>query len=353
MLKYSINCLKLGLSFLKRKIKNKIWHDKRSQRILKNRSKKRKHPHSQGNSICVRKFYTCVAPKNFSIIDNAVECIDFFDDIIKKIDEHSFKAQFFIDTSNVEHVTVDAIMYLIALLNDVRTKISKALSYRFKGNYPKSLDARRIFIESGFTEYVNSNGSTILPTSSKIRILNGKTNDPTTVKEVCCFVQTHCNLNRIETMPLYNTLTELMLNTHHHAYNNDQYSKTACKWYLYAEKTDKYVRFSFLDTGEGIPNTVYKKFFEKLQFYKKDSDFIVSALNGDFRTQTRQNNRGKGLPQIKDCCSTGLLRDAYIFSGKGLCKINNESFEFTQTDYKNALLGTLFSWNIAIKEENI
>lgn len=351
MLKYIIICLKLVLKFLKRKIKNKLWRDRRSRKILKKLSKKQKHTSNSKKGTHTHEIYICTAPKNFSIINNPTECIAFFNDIIKKIDEHSFKAQFIIDTSNVEVVTVDAIMYLIALLKDIRTKISKALKYKFKGNYPKTLAARRTFIESGFSEYVNSNSSSIVPTTSKIQILSGKSYSTIVAKEVCCFVQKQCNLTRSDTLPLYNVLIELMLNTQNHAYNSHLYNQSACEWYLYAERTDKYVQFSFLDTGEGIPNTVYKKFLEKLQFNKKDSDFIVSALNGEFRTQTRKPNHGKGLPQIKQCCSTGFLKDVYIFSGKGLCNINNETFEFAQKDYKDSLLGTLFSWNISIKEK--
>lgn len=352
MLKYFMKCLRVVSEFVKWKIKNKIWHDKRSQKILRNKNKKRRHSsHKHGKKH--NKVYICTAPKNFSIINNATECIGFFDDIIKKIDEHSFKAQFVIDTSNVETVTVDAIMYIIALLKDVRTKTSRALSYKFRGNYPKNPEARRVFVESGFTEYVNSNNKNIAPTTSRIHIMSGKTYNNAVAKEVCLFVQEHCNVTRKDTIPLYNTLIELMLNTHNHAYNDNHYDSSACEWYLYAEKIDNYVRFAFLDTGEGIPNTVYKKFVEKISLHKKDSDFIVSALNGDFRTQTRQNNRGKGLPQIKKCCTTGLLKDVCIFSGKGLCKINNETFDLTQNDYKTSFLGTLFSWNIAIKEENL
>ena len=43
--------------------------------------------------------------------------------------------------------------------------------------------------------------------------------------------------------------------------------------------------FVFLDTGLGIPSTVYKKWKEKINFTIQDSFLIKSALEGEERTQ--------------------------------------------------------------------
>lgn len=159
-------------------------------------------------------------------------------------------------------------------------------------------------------------------------------------------------MTKIDTIPLYNVLVELMGNTAHHAYkdvtNRDISSNS---WFLYAEEADDFIEFVFLDTGVGIPNTVYKDFHEKLMLPilgKEDSKYIKSALLGDFRTETREKNRGTGLPEINRACKDGFLSNMIIYSGRGCCKIVNNEGEnkYILSDMSKISIGTLFKWRI-------
>ena len=140
-----------------------------------------------------------------------------------------------------------------------------------------------------------------------------------------------------------------MTNTTQHAYNTRFNSLNS--WYLYAESLQDKVRFVFLDTGLGIPTTVKKNFFEKILPLSKDCELIKSALKGDYRTQTKQKNRGKGLPQISECFSLGILENVSIYSGCGCCKLTDKNGDYDLIEYKNKIFGTLFSWEISRKDE--
>ena len=117
---------------------------------------------------------------------------------------------------------------------------------------------------------------------------------------------------------------ELMTNTHNHAYNNKNGFIKA--WYLFASvNNDKgCIEITFVDTGEGIPVTVAKKMIEKI-FTKKDNQYIISALNGDFRTQTHEKNRGKGLPDIYEHFNKNQIKNLKIISCKGKVELNDKN----------------------------
>jgi hypothetical protein len=343
-----------------------VWLKRRNikilRRISRQKSIKKQHGieenhknlsiHENNDDIHYSKYkrnrYTFSAPDIFSIDDNPELTIKFFNDIIKRKNSKKFGATFYIEVSKVTKIDIEALMYIIAILND--TKYNSKWNYKYSGNFPNDGNSKRIFIESGFLSYVKSDMKKIVPASNKIRIIDGKFNDNEVARKICIFVREICKLNSIETRPLYSFIIELMGNTKDHAYNDNKNNLSANSWYLYAEESEDYIHFVFLDTGVGIPQTVYKQWHEKFLKPKNDSELIYSALIGEFRTETKVKYRGRGLPQINDCCQIGLLKDVVIYSGTGCCKIEyNEKklgYEYVLNENKNRIFGTLFKWKI-------
>ena len=79
-------------------------------------------------------------PKDFSLINNPEETMSFFMDFKNEIDRKQYGTQFFVDSSKVETVTVDALIYLVAILQN--DKQNSYLKYSFAGNYPKNKEAK-------------------------------------------------------------------------------------------------------------------------------------------------------------------------------------------------------------------
>lgn len=359
--------LKNGDAIIKRKVLNKIWLDSHCKKVLLQKSKK--YRYNKGGKRCKRNKHAInatksrkqkinqifKAPRVFSMRDNPDETIKFFNRILDTEHKYSFGTHFYIDSSEVEEVSVDALMYLIAIVNDI--KYNKVFQYSFEGNYPRSSTAKKIFIQSGFVNFVNSGTLPgLFKNKERFEIRQGSYTNTTVAGELCKFVQQHCHLTRIDTLSLYPIFIELMSNTRQHAYKEAkskyQYQK-ANFWYCAAEKRSDYVKFVFLDTGLGIPTTVKKKatenFSRKLGLNGlKDSELIRSALSGDYlRTETKQHNRGKGLPQITSCFHTGLIKDVFVYSGKGCCMLSEyDQQDYQVAEYSSKLFGTLFSWKV-------
>lgn len=343
-------------------ISKKIWLDRRSRKLLKKKSKVKakkaavRKKRSQDSRALPVKFIgdkiTLESPTNFSIIENPEDTNRFFGNIYYIIKKNRKRdAVIFLDFSKVQSATVDALMYLVAVLEDIKSAYYKTYNYNVEGDFPLQHDARSLFENSGFLAYVVHPSMEIVPKSKKIQISHGSKIDPGLAKDVCQYVQNKCNLDKIGTVPLYQVLIELMGNTNQHAYAAKTNVKERKRWYLYAEEEKDCVRFVFLDTGAGIAKTVYKKLAEKVRFVS-DSEYLVSALKGDFRTQTKKKNRSKGLKQISECSKSGILEEVTIIANKGFCRIsgenNNDNYDAKELDCY--IKGSLFSWIIKKRE---
>lgn len=345
----------------------KIWLEKQIRRELDRRTKEnhrkkrrrakgKKYTQTSNNrrSVATHSYRTfCfTAPKVFSIVANSEETLLFYRKILDKRQEHHFDTTFIIDVGGVEEVSADALMYLIAIVND--TKFNGIYRYKFQGNFPSNQKAKQFFIDSGFVNFVHSIGQNqICPQSDNIQILQGNFIDTETAKNVCGYVQKICKVTRKDTIPLYEILIELMGNTTHHAYNSTlQIHILPNLWYMFAQEKDNRIDIVFLDTGYGIPTTVRKNWIEKMSVrllqINQDSYFIRSALKGEFRSQTRDPSRGKGLPQISECFHSGLVKDVFVCSGKGVCILNKSlQDDYQISENRERLEGTLFCWQIA------
>ena len=249
--------------------------------------------------------------------------------------------------SNVEYLTNDALMYLLAIIKNVKVKYNSA------GNLPKNQECKKIVTDSGFLNYVNTNKAIeITKTTNKLQIQAGNTIDIVVAKNICDFMINDCGMKKNECRFLYDIIIELMTNTYQHAYNNN--NMLLSYWYVFVEKEREVVKFTFLDTGEGIPQTIKKKWFEKMKLLeiKTDSEFINAALNEKFRSRTAKNYRGKGLPKIYKYYLNDKIKNLKIISRYGIFESN-----FSDKTLKEKLQGTLFSWEVSIeklsKEENI
>lgn len=335
------------------KYKRKRWLDNKSRKIQKNKKGKHKKKHYSRPNVINKRIISenrimLIPPVNFSLLENPEETMDFFRNFAKEIEKPRRGIFFYVDSSNVKHVTVDALIYLIAILeNDV---INRNKNYSFAGNYPIDREANAVYQESGFNNYVKSRTRELPKATNRMKIVGGMKNDSEIARSICDFVISNLGKKRQEIMSLQTILIELMSNVYHHAYDKNAFMRK--KWYLYAEYTNGYIQCIFVDTGFGIAKTVRKNFMEwvgnTLGVYTKDAILIESAFNGDFRTATKEPNRGNGLNSVKKKVIEGPFASFDVLSGKGRVSISKleESCSISGINYDNALYGTLYAFVI-------
>lgn len=289
-------------------------------------------------------------PEKFSIINNPDETIKSFNNLFSFISRkrHSIM-KVFIDLSIIEFLTIDAIMFLLAIINNLKQQYK--INLNFEGNSPKELESKKIFDESGFYNYVRYLGKDELDKNDdNIQIVSGVKCDNELAKRISDFVKKKINIEIKNLHFLYVMLIELMNNTNKHAYLERE-SLLNSKWFCYVRYIDnKTIAFSFLDTGAGIPTTIKRNFIEKIVSLglSQDNILLKSALKGEFRSQTLQGYRGKGIPKIREYAANGLIVNLQIITNRANVKVMNDSYIDMLLNEK--FMGTLYYWEIKLKK---
>lgn len=335
--------------------KYKEWLKKQLRKSEKHRKKKNRDSFrrllakkNSANTVSQNneKYVKVAAPQSFSIRDNANAVIAFFNKIISYLNKQKERNNIYFDLSNVKHVTVDAIIYLLALIKDLQ--YLGYTRHNFYGNLPNDSYARTFFEESGFLKYVNSHYNSYDDDNIEVfQIKTGKQFDSNVLIQACDFVCEKTGLSILNTKFLYVILSEMMLNTIQHAYSSSQGGLN--RWYLSIKNDDQKLSFTFVDIGAGIPSTAKKRFLESV--YSSDANILSSAFDGKYlRTQTNKTYRGKGLPKIKKCIQNHNLNNMYVISNKGYCQLtNNGDIVSLATDLTESLFGTIYYWEMDIK----
>ncbi len=331
----------------------KEWLDRKSRKLSRRKTREKNYlvKSEFGTRIIEKNFdyseiisYRDRAPEIFSFLDNTGPTVEFFLGYIKEMVKGISGEKFFFDSTQVQEVTLDALAYIIALSKNMLKK--KINCFVISGNIPIQEKPREIYIESGFLNFFRSKTNQLPPNTKRFKLVSGNRSKGEISKEICDFVITSLNKDRIYTQNLQNNLIEMMLNASVHAYVGDEIMEPT--WYCCSEYSDNRVRITFLDTGMGIANTVRKNFFEKARLFTDDADLVYSAFNGDFRTTTEEDHRGNGLPSIRDSALSGYYDRFMVLSGGGCCMIvkENDKLKLTKLSIPHRIYGTIYIFDI-------
>ena len=331
----------------------RLWKKKNDEKKLRNRKKSKKSTnHSSNTTKSIGKrssnlpYKVFVPSKQFSILNNPAETINFFNyilDIIKKIPRIKNSQSIYllmIDMTEVQNITGDALMYLLTVMKN--TKMQQDRKIIWKGNFPKDEKFNQFLRESGFLKYMKTAEQNLIHSDENFEIQCGKLMQGDVAKYICDFTNSKLNQDKLFTKFLYRMLTELMTNTKDHAYNRK--SKFDYCWYIFVENDKDKIKYTFMDNGIGIPTTVFKKFHEKIietLHLDKEYKYIESALKGDFRTETKIEHRGTGLPDIFGISKRGNISNLTIISNKAYYSKEQKSY-----DLETHLEGTILYWEI-------
>ena len=353
---------KRGIDMKSKSSEYKTWIVRRNRKnlVLRTNKKiyiknKRTREHEYNRSLKIINDYNPTnnsfvfsAPLIFSFVRNASETSEFFNKLLRFItDKRNFGKSVYIDTSKIIDITIDALMYLLAIINNLNTIYFG--KYSFEGNSPNDANVRKRFNDSGFFKYVKRQGvAQLQQNKDNIQIIAGTESNPLVAKNMSEYVCKVANIDKKDCRFLYVMMIELMSNTKKHAYDINE-TIWDPHWYCFAEYDNKdTIAFTFMDTGEGIPATVQKNFPEKMDLLKLKGDdkYVISALDGDFRTATKESFRGKGLPKLRSFCSDGKIRNMQIVTNRANVSVDKDSF--SSTYISPALKGTLYYWEIKL-----
>lgn len=153
---------------------------------------------------------------------------------------------------------------------------------------------------------------------------------------------------------LYDTLVETMANTVHHASRD----RPADWWVTVVPLPTDGVAFAFMDFGDGILNTVVRKYSEILKDLfasvavftpdpTRSGELLGEVMEGEltkrrFKSRTGKAYRGEGLPGIRQTCLDGGIQNLHVLSNAAHGKV--AVAEYQTLDDGVAFPGTFFYW---------
>jgi len=335
-----------------RRYRRKRWRDKRSKKILLRLSVSIKQTDKLKHIERQSEWNTVSMPKIFSLIENTFETTQCFERISNKLRIPTGNT-LWLNFSEVEKLTIDAIMYLIAFMQNQN---KRGYTKNIRGNLPENGQAKSDMLTSGFMKFV-SHPAIIneeqLKKEDTFMITVGETASPRVMCEVREFVDKVFDLPPNYSRFIYTIVGELITNTNDYAYTD--YNKPVNRWYLFAKQEKEKIKFTVLDTGLGIPATINKRRLEKLRekiSLISDSKYIFEALQGKHksnisRSKMGEPNRNKGLPAIYNFYKEGKITNLKIISNSGTYYCTEEGEKECELDKK--LKGTIFYWEIEDK----
>lgn len=158
---------------------------------------------------------------------------------------------------------------------------------------------------------------------------------------------------------LYRALTEAMLNVRHHAYPPNSYrtNPERGRWWLsgHVNKKSGDLIIMFCDLGVGIPRTLPKIYnMERIRqalsilpgINPPDGDMIKAAMTLG-RTRTEEENRGRGLNDLRSFINQAEAGQLEIYSKKGYYLYNFDGSEKVINREHN-MGGTLIVWTVPL-----
>ncbi len=114
--------------------------------------------------------------------------------------------------------------------------------------------------------------------------------------------------------------------------------------YHYMDYKTRTIRFVFVDMGKGIIDSYRKAGLSKQYQRMRDDEILLLALKGVLGSSTKEPNRGRGLPQIRDMVEKSFISDFVLITNSVSLRYQNGMFE--QNQHQN-FVGTYYSWTIS------
>lgn len=260
-----------------------------------------------------RETISIIAPKDLSLLTNPNETLHYFSLCKSKLQGG---ANIYLDISKISSLGVEVITLLAALVNDPTFR-GKG---RIKGNAPDDPILGKLFCESGFYKYVRASSA-----MKKMQIVDSnlfhKENchkvSPEIAKQACLHGLRHLKDEDLRNEKLYEILVEAMSNTNNHAAGEERGKEIRWWLYVYNVPNESISRYTFVDLGVGIFDSVPVSLFKKVtRSFRGNASLVPDLLAGKIKSRESVDNkmRGKGIPQIANNSREEIFSQAILIS---------------------------------------
>ncbi len=285
-------------------------------------------------------------PDDFRFIDNTEECLSFIQSLRSEnyIINVEKKKYIILDFSNVRQIDYAIISVLKALIEELSSK-----KIAVCGNFPEDNICKNYLAESGFLnsmtdfkgkKYKKNHESEIMLFEQGKNTLSQQENAK--LGEKIKWIRKHLTNEEKHFNPLKTIILEICGNSIEH---NDEDNK---KWYFGVKFQDDKVICTATDIGYGILNTLkrdLKSGFIDFLGSRNEIEFLQGAFIQKYGSQTREQNRNKGLPAIKKAYEKGYISNLLVITNNVILHFDDQKKSIIFKNNKQ-FTGTFYQWEI-------
>jgi hypothetical protein len=276
-----------------------------------------------------------VAPNIFNLrYENCVPVIKYIN-LIKKTAQE--RKNIIIDLQNVVDIKEGAVAMLLSVMKEAINNHG----VKVKGNLPVNESASKTLEQSGFFKFVSrQDAGSITPLKNIMH--SGYRNRGIgflgeAVREAMATVWGTKGRNPL----LRGTIYEMMRNSVDHAFPKAQ----KIQWHFSISHDDEkqLAKFSFVDNGKGIINSLNKSKLKKwVHRFLDGADVLDTAFHDGMESRTGLTWRGKGLPFIFETYTDNIVKNFLVISNNVFIHYDAGIKELLPVSFE----GTYYYWEI-------
>lgn len=277
-------------------------------------------------------------PESFSFNDNKESVLQFLNeafDHYKALKSKVREKVYLYDLNDVTSIDITAICLFLSLINKINTN-----GIGSRGTYPQDNHAKEVLINSGFADIMQSPYKPLKTKkyNNQLYIVGSKRVDNKKIGQSVKEAVGYLTGEELHFQPIYTMLIEICSNSVEHA-NKKEKDKN---WVVSVSYEQDKVNFIVVDTGEGILRTIHRKFPEWFidKVFREDGKVLEDLLDKEYQSRTKEINRHKGLPKIKENFEAGFVDDMKILTNNVWYDMATKTYEITKNEY----FGVLYSW---------
>lgn len=310
--------------------------------------KQRPRPYTPKQEIIKHK--TVKAPNNFKFIDNTEEVLKFIANLNNSSNYRSNKKREKYLVASLKNIV--AIDYAaISIFTATMRKLSGQQVY-VRGDFPANKEARKVLTGSGFFEYVHIKNSKKSEFSHPSKLVffkkgEGKLTQKHNMEigEDLKDINKQLSGNRLHLKNIKSVILEICGNSLEWAdsFNN--------QWLLGIDREEDYVIFTATDLGKGILKDLRRKFSDKvIDLINNDVTILNKAFEKQYESNSKEGNRNKGLPKIKEAFDNNNISSLIVVTNKVILNFDKNS-EPKSRELKSEFHGTFYQWKLTKDNE--
>jgi hypothetical protein len=319
-----------------KKLRKKVFEEKRFKRTGKRKKKDRVHQDIKSHVL---------APYDLRLLENLEGCLSFFRDLRSEeyLSRRGSIKFIIMSLKNVTDIDYGTISILTAINDDLKFKgiILKTIS-------PDNPACKQFMFDAGYFNNLFDEKGKMFPRAPKSELIffekgSGRLseNDSRRIALLIKNVVGHLTGTPNYCLPIRTLILEV-------CGNSIEWSGTESKqWLLGVKYEENNVIFTVTDVGKGILDSLYRRLTKKFFDTFKNSEQILSgAFDKKYESSTREENRNKGLPGVKAYFKQGAVNSLKVLTNNVILHFDNDSLSHELEKGSPRFRGTFYQWEM-------